>query len=301
MSLKVFLELVEIKAKTASILPFLIGICFSYYYYNSVHLGLSVVFFVAMLLFNMAVDALDNYNDYHHAVDKLEYKRKTNIIGRENISPKLVFAILAIMTVIAAIMGLYLVYVTGLPLLWMGMFCFTVGIFYSSGPRPLSSLPLGEFFSGITMGFVISLICVYLNSYQIFSWHWENLAKIFLISLPNILWISNLMLANNICDYDEDERNNRHTIVHFIGVKNALFAFSLKNVLAFAAIILSFYLKLAPWTSLLALLAIPFVYKQDRMLMKEQIKSKTFKCAVKILAFGSFIQVLTYSIGLLFL
>ena len=223
MSLKVFLELVEIKAKTASILPFLIGICFSYYYYNSVHLGLSVVFFVAMLLFNMAVDALDNYNDYHHAVDKLEYKRKTNIIGRENISPKLV-------------------YVTGLPLLWMGMFCFTVGIFYSSGPRPLSSLPLGEFFSGITMGFVISLICVYLNSYQIFSWHWENLAKVFLISLPNILWISNLMLANNICDYDEDERNNRHTIVHFIGVKNALFVFSLKNVLAFAAIILSFYL-----------------------------------------------------------
>src|SRR5699024_10378402 len=78
-------------------------------------------------------------------------------------------------------------------------------------------------------------------------------------------------------------------------------AFSLKNVLAFTAIILSFYLKLAPWTSLLALLAIPFVYKQDRMLMKEQVKSKTFKCAVKILAFGSFIQVLTYSIGLLFL
>ena len=35
--------------------------------------------------------------------------------------------------------------------------------------------------------------------------------------------------------------------------------------------------------------------------MKEQVKSKTFKCAVKILAFGSFIQVLTYSIGLLFL
>ena len=88
MSLKVFLELVEIKAKTASILPFLIGICFSYYYYNSVHLGLSVVFFIAMLLFNMAVDALDNYNDYHHAVDKLEYKRKTNIIGREGLSPK---------------------------------------------------------------------------------------------------------------------------------------------------------------------------------------------------------------------
>lgn len=37
MTLPIFLELVEMKAKTASVLPFLIGLCFSAYYYNSVH------------------------------------------------------------------------------------------------------------------------------------------------------------------------------------------------------------------------------------------------------------------------
>ncbi|HEO7081248.1 TPA: 1,4-dihydroxy-2-naphthoate polyprenyltransferase, partial [Streptococcus agalactiae] len=33
MTLPIFLELVEMKAKTASVLPFLIGLCFSAYYY----------------------------------------------------------------------------------------------------------------------------------------------------------------------------------------------------------------------------------------------------------------------------
>ena len=74
MSLNVFLELVEIKAKTASILPMLLGVCLSVYYYHSLNLLNSVLFFIAMLLFNMAVDMMDNYNDYNHAIDNVDYK-----------------------------------------------------------------------------------------------------------------------------------------------------------------------------------------------------------------------------------
>ena len=48
MSLNVFLELVEIKAKTASILPMLLGVCLSVYYYHSLNLLNSVLFFIAM-------------------------------------------------------------------------------------------------------------------------------------------------------------------------------------------------------------------------------------------------------------
>ena len=59
-----FLELVEFKAKTASVLPFFIGLVFSWYNYQSVHIGYVFIYFVAMFIFNMAVDMLDNYNDY---------------------------------------------------------------------------------------------------------------------------------------------------------------------------------------------------------------------------------------------
>lgn len=43
---------------------------------------------------------------------------------------------------------------------------------------------------------------------------------------------------------------------------------------------------------LLMLLTLPFVRKQTQALLKEQVKSKTFVCAVKILAVGATAQVL---------
>lgn len=298
-SLDVFLELVEIKAKTASILPMLLGVCMSVYYYHSFNLINSILFFIAMLLFNMAVDMMDNYNDYNHAVDTEDYKKNTNIIGREKISPKLVLALILIFSIIAAGLGIYLVTRAGLPLLWMGIFCFAVGILYSSGPFPMNGLPVGEFFSGFTMGFMIMLISVYINKTGNFDWSWTNLIKIWLVALPCELWISNLMLANNICDAQEDEDNHRHTIIHFIGVQQGLNSFTTKNVIAFLAIITAVMARLAPWTMLLTLLVIPFVIKQTKLLYHEQVKKRTFPCAVNILLVGSLAQVITYGVGVL--
>ena len=298
-SLDVFLELVEIKAKTASILPMLLGVCMSVYYYHSFNLINSILFFIAMLLFNMAVDMMDNYNDYNHAVDTEDYKKNTNIIGREKISPRLVLTLILIFSIIAAGIGIYLVTRVGLPLLWMGIFCFAVGILYSSGPFPMNGLPVGEFFSGFTMGFMIMLISVYINKTGSFDWSWSNLLKIWLVALPCELWISNLMLANNICDAQEDEDNHRHTIIHFIGVQQGLSSFTTKNVIAFLAIITAVMARLAPWTMLLTLLIIPFVVKQTKLLYHEQVKKRTFPCAVKILLVGSLAQVITYGVGVL--
>ena len=62
MSLKVFLELIEVKAKAASLLPFLLGVGYSIWYYHAFDWRVMLVFLIAMLLFNMAVDVMDNYN-----------------------------------------------------------------------------------------------------------------------------------------------------------------------------------------------------------------------------------------------
>ena len=299
MSLKVFLELVEFKAKTASVLPFLIGLCYSWYHYRSIHLGFVLIYFLAMFLFNMAVDMLDNYNDYHHATDVHDYREKTNIIGRENLSVRLVFWLMTSMIIVSAIMGLTLAYFVGWPLFWMGLYCYLVGIFYSSGPRPLSSLPLGEFFSGFTMGFMISLICVYLNTYESFEWNFSSISSIFIIALPNTLWIANLMLANNTCDMEEDEKNKRYTLAHYLGQKGSLNLFVFFNLFAFIGIIASVLLQLAPVTVLLSLVIVPFVYKQTKLFLAKQVKRETFICAIRILAVGSAVQVLTYLLGIL--
>lgn len=300
MSIKIFFELVEIKAKTASVLPFLIGLCYSYYHYGQIHLGYVAIYFIAMFIFNMAVDILDNYNDFKKATDIHDYKEKTNVIGRENLSLVTIRWMIISMILFSAGLGIWLASQVGWPLLWMGLYCYLVGIFYSSGPRPLSSLPLGEFFSGFTMGMMISLITVYLNASDIFQWQAQELLNIAVIALPNTMWIANLMLANNICDLEEDQNNNRYTLVHYLGKPKALKLFVLLNAIALISIGASVLLKIAPVTVLLSYLIVPFIWKQTNIFLQKQEKLVTFSTAIKILAIGSTVQVLTYFIGIIF-
>ena len=300
MPIPVFLELVEIKAKTASILPFILGACYSWYNFHSIHPGLLVAFFFAMFIFNMSVDILDNVNDYYHAVDEKDYKQNTNIIGREHLSLKLVLGLMISMILVSVVIGVAIAYVTGWPVLVMGVFCYLVGIFYSSGPRPLSSLPLGELFSGPTMGFMITLLCVYINTYQDFTWNWSTVLGVLLIALPDTLWISNLMLANNTCDLEEDEKNQRYTLSHYLGRENSVRLFVIMNVMAVLSLILAVVVGIAPWTVLLSLVVLPVIIKNVRMFSRKQVKKETFLCAVKILAIGAAAQALSYLVYILF-
>ncbi|GEP23906.1 MAG: prenyltransferase [Lentilactobacillus diolivorans] len=286
MSLSTFLELVEFKAKSASVFPFIVGLFFSWYFLNSTNPIYAILFFIAMFLFNMFVDIWDNYNDYQHS-DQEDFKKGTNVIGRKHISLNLLRTIMSLMFIPSALIGIYLTYEVGLPLLWMGLFCFLIGLLYAAGPLPISNTPFGELASGFTMGVMIVVISVYINSYQIFTWTPHLLWHIFLAASPEFVWIGNIMFANNICDAQEDEKNHRHTIVHYLGVKHSVLLWNIANILAILLVFLAIYINVYPITLISILLPLPFIIKQMKLFTHEQIKVKTFVCSVKILISGS--------------
>lgn len=299
MNFKIFAELIELKAKTASIFPFLLGLAYSLYHYQSVNLSALAIYFVAMFMFNCFVDIWDNYNDYHKAVDTDDYQKNTNIIGRENLSMGLIKGLLAFFFFGSLILGIIVALMTGWAVFWLGLLCYAVGVFYAGGPKPLSSLPLGELLSGLTMGYVIFLICLYINSSQNFVWSFANLATTFLIALPNTLLIANLMLANNTCDLEEDEANHRYTIVHYIGKKAALIWWTTALILAFVAIVVAVILGLLSPIMLLILLIAPLMIKFARPYLQKQVKKETFISSVKILMVFQLVQVLLFFVSLI--
>ena len=71
MTFKTFLELVEIKTKIASIFPYIIGLLFSLSYFKTFNAGLSLLFLLAMLIFDMTVTAINNYQDFQKAKDEI--------------------------------------------------------------------------------------------------------------------------------------------------------------------------------------------------------------------------------------
>ncbi|MGY3704800.1 1,4-dihydroxy-2-naphthoate polyprenyltransferase [Vagococcus martis] len=300
MNFKVFAELIELKAKAASVFPFIMGFLYSWYHYQQIKPLYMLLFFISMLLFNMAVDILDNYMDYHNATDVHDYKKETNIIGRENLSLTLVRNMMIGLIVSSAIIGVYLASQTSWVILWLGMFSYFIGITYSAGPKPLSSLPVGEVTSGVTMGIVIPLICVYLNVFDILPFDGQFIIQVAILSLPTALAISNLMLANNTCDVKEDVLNNRHTLVYYIGKKRAVSLFKLLVILSFVFATLGAVLTIVPITLLGIWFIFPKIWKNTMMYSKEQIKTKTFPLAIKNLGMIAVAQVVLFFFGLWF-
>ncbi|WP_062353675.1 1,4-dihydroxy-2-naphthoate polyprenyltransferase [Bacillus kwashiorkori] len=310
MSLQTFLKLVEIQTKLASFFPFLVGLLFTVYRFETFHPLNTLIFFAAMLIFDMTTTAINNYMDYRKA-KSVEYKKERNIIGQKNVPEGIViFTIISLLT-IATALGIWLVFRTDLLVLLIGMVCFAIGILYTFGPIPLSRMPLGEIFSGVTMGFGIVFLTIYVNAYDqgIANIIWEGrflslqmdlilLLQILWISLPCVFTIANIMLANNICDLEDDIKNNRFTLPFYIGKKYAIWLFNILYTLSFVAIITAVIFDILPPIILLSLLAAIPVYQHVYKFNLKQAKAETFPLAVKnlVLVNGAFIAMLVVSI-----
>lgn len=281
MNSKTFFKLAQMESTTASFFPAVIGSLYAWYNYRAFHLGLTFLTLVIVVLFHMAVNIRDNYLDYEVASNKQSASADNMLIGQESLSLSTVRASYYIVGIVSALLGLYLVTQTSILLLYIGVACFLIGILYTAGPRPISSTPFGELSSGLAMGFGILFVIVYVNSFHYVILDLATIGNIFLASLPTVLTVTNIMLANNICDLEEDIEDNRFTLPYYIGKQKALFLYKAFYYIIYLSIILSAFLGIFPKLILLALLSFPLVQKNIAIFMNEQIKEKTFITAIQ--------------------
>ena len=291
--MRAFLKLVEIQTKIASVTPFIWSIIFTGYYFGSLRLDLLLIFFASMLAFDMFTTALNNY------LDKRAKKRhgynyeEHNAIVRYGMSEKKVLLIIAVLFIAAAAFGLLLFSRTDAIVLLLGAACFITGILYSAGPVPISRTPLGEIFSGFIMGYLLPFIVIYFSisaqkpvilvlnaEYISILINWKALIPITLALIPTPLLIAGIMLANNICDIEDDIANKRYTLPIYIGKKPALVIFNLLCILCYLDILVGIILGYLPALSLITLVPAIRVFRNLREFGKVQTKKDTFKYAV---------------------
>ena len=308
MNISIFLKLVEIQTKAASVIPFLLGSVYAYYKYENFSFENAIIMFLSMLIFDMTTTAINNYIDYSKAVKKEGYGYEThNAITRYNLNPKRVRILIYTMLTIAMILGLVLVENTNIVVLILGVIAFTIGILYSFGPIPISRTPFGEVFSGLAMGFLLTFITIYIHIYDvgIVNLNFSNLNNIvininlkelinmFIVCIPAITGISNIMLANNICDIDEDIENKRYTLPIYIGKEKALKLFRWLYYIGYIAIVVGVLIKTLPIISLVTLLVLKSLNKNLSKFDKIQTKKDTFGLAVQNFAMTNVVLSIT--------
>lgn len=312
MSVNVFFKLVEIQTKLASLFPFIIGVLFSMYYFEEVKWSNTLIFFIGMITFDMMTTAINNFMDYKKA-ENSTYKYETNVVGKEKLEEKTVVRLIFSMLLIACIVGIFLAVQTGWLLLVMGGLCCFIGIFYTFGPVPLSRMPLGEIFSGVTMGLGIFMITIYINTYDqgffflsLKEWEFNltgdlrKLIPVVWASLPMIFTIANIMLANNLCDLDEDITNHRYTLPFYIGRKKGILLFNLLMYASYVTILIGVIVKMYHPIMLVVGLTLPLVVKNMKLFNQKQVKRETFVISIKNLVLFNTAQIIGLVLSLFF-
>ncbi|MCI6692284.1 MULTISPECIES: 1,4-dihydroxy-2-naphthoate polyprenyltransferase [unclassified Clostridium] len=314
MDIKSFLKLVEIQTKVASVIPYLLGTFYVLYRYENFNLKNAIIMFLSMIIFDMTTTVINNYIDYAKAIKKEGYGYEThNAIVSHNLNPKVVRTLICTMLVVAVTLGLILVKNTNIIVLLIGAISFVIGITYSFGPIPISRTPFGEIFSGLAMGFIITFLSIYIHIFDAgilsvninelsninISFNFIELIKIFIICLSPIMGISNIMLANNICDIDEDIENKRYTLPIYIGKENALRVFKWLYYIGFISIFIGILIRALPVVSIVTLLVLKVVQGNINKFNKLQTKKDTFILAVKNFVITNLVYVITILCGLI--
>ncbi|NLK36017.1 MAG: 1,4-dihydroxy-2-naphthoate polyprenyltransferase, partial [Gracilibacteraceae bacterium] len=290
-----FLKLVEIQTKVASVIPFALGTLYSVYRFGAFNPRNFIIMFISLVSFDMATTAINNYYDYKKAnkTQGFNYERH-NAIVKYNLNESTVRLSIITLLTVASVFGFLLFLNTSPVVLLLGALSFAVGILYSFGPVPISRTPFGEVFSGLFMGFIIVFISVYVHVYDMgiadftfnrstagISINPVEVMYIFLLSIPAVIGIANIMLANNICDIEDDIENRRYTLPIYIGKERALWVFKALYYISYADLILLIILRIVPEAAVLTLFTIIPVTGNIKGFYEKQTKKDTFVLSVK--------------------
>jgi 1,4-dihydroxy-2-naphthoate octaprenyltransferase len=161
----------------------------------------------------------------------------------------------------AALIGLYLVFVSGWGLIPLILYGIMAGLFYTSEKGKFSFINLApglaEFLIATTYGVFMTMGAFYVQT------GYYSLQAL-LISLPVALFISNVLLINQFPDAESDAKSGKNTLVVRLGKRKAKNVLIASFIAGYAIIALLPLLAYAPFTLYFAFISIPFAAQAIR-------------------------------------
>jgi len=210
------------------------------------HWGYAVLAMVALVLMHGAVDALNDWHDYAKSGIDREI-RQTPFSGGSGLVPSGVLSptgalVLGLGTLIAgAAIGVYLVSVSGLPLLWIGLAGAASIVLYTP---VFTRIGLGEIVAGLGLGTLPIVGVYYLLVGRVDPVAWVS-------GIPAGLLTYNLLYLNEFPDAEVDAKGGRHHMVILLGKARARWLYAAVEAGTCVAIVVGVALGvLSPWALL---------------------------------------------------
>jgi len=196
----------------ASVFPVLLGAALSLALADTFSLTVFILTLMGMVLLQSSVNTINDYYDFIKGNDHAGNSDDPSdaILVYNKLNPKHVKLLGYLFIAAAAMLGAYPVLRGGFTTLVIAFTgCFVI-IAYSAGKRPLSHRPVGELVSGGVMGGLITVA-----TFTVFTGYANS--EVYLMSLPLVLAIGLIMMANNTCDIERDMAVGRRTLPVLLG------------------------------------------------------------------------------------
>ncbi len=217
-------------------------------------------------------------NDYYDAVNGADTDDRegfTRVTAGGLIEPPSVKRAMWLTFTAAILLGTYLVWVGGVPILVIGLLSVASGVAYTGGPYPLGYHGLGDLFVFVFFGLVAVTGTYYVQAAAVVDPAFGTLVPgselvplaAVVASLPVAALSTNILVVNNVRDREEDATTGKRTLAVRFGYGFARGEFLLFTGAAYAVPVV-FALDGQP-TALLPLLTLPYAASVARTVVTE--------------------------------
>ncbi len=204
---------------------------------------------VAALLIQIATNLANDYFDFVKGGDGEDRVGPTRVVQAGLLSPRSVLRGTWIALTLATLIGGYLVWVGGLPILVIGLLALACAVAYTGGPFPLAYHGLGDVFVFLFFG-----LAAVGGTYWVQARHFHP--ELLLAGAGIGSLITAILVVNNLRDRETDARAGKRTLAVRLGVTGSRVEYGVLLLLAFSVPPIGIALfGWSPWT-LLALGAV---------------------------------------------
>ena len=262
MNIKVILASLRAPFFTGVIVPVILGSVIAWHHGVVFNWGLFFLALVGAVALHAGANTINDYFDHHNRNDELnkEFIRPftggSRLIQLGAITPGGMLTIAIVCYLIGISIGLYLTYLCGLMILWIGLIGVACGVLYVMPGINLVGRGVGEFAIALAFG-LCSVNGAYFVQAQALN------LEVVIASLPIGILITLVLYINEFPDYKADKAVGKNHWVVRLGRKRGSVGYVVLMTLNYA-IIISLALVFSKLWLLLGLLTIPIAFRAAR-------------------------------------
>ncbi len=211
----------------------------------------------AALLLQIGSNLANDVFDFERGTDTPERLGPTRVTQAGLLSPSQVKIGMAVVFALAALLGLYLAWLGGWPIILIGIAAIISAIAYTGGPFPLGYYGLGDIFVFIFFGLASVAGTYYVQAGTVSSAAWW-------MTIPPGLIITAILVVNNLRDLENDRKSKKHTLAVIFGEHFAKIEYLLCMLVAYLMLPFAAWMGIIPWLSLLAWGSLPIAFRATR-------------------------------------